>query len=183
MKIISLTGTPGTGKSNVSNVLESKGYPVLHLNEYIREKGLGEGWDEERESVIVDPNVLSQKVVDVLREGAIVEGHLSHYLSPEVCVVLRTSPTILYNRLIRRGYNERKARENAEAEALGIITSEAMESCPFVYEVDTTKLEVNETAEIVERIYLHHFRGMRWEAIEDYRAGRIDYLEEVLEWY
>ena len=184
VKLLALTGTPGTGKSTVGEILKGKGYRVVDLNALIKEMNLAEGWDEERMSLIVDTDRLKERLEGFLQEGTIVEGHLSHHLSPMVCVVLRTSPKVLFGRLVKRGYGERKARENAEAEALGLITAEALQMGLEVYEVDTTSLPPPGAAEVVERIYRIRLLG-EGEAVElePLRGGRIDYLEEVLEWY
>lgn len=161
-----------------------RGYRVVDLNDMIRKMGLAEGWDKERSSLIVDTEVLESRLEGLLEEGTIVEGHLSHHLRPAVCVVLRTSPKVLLKRLLDRGYSERKARENAEAEALGIITAEALEKGLEVYEVDTTALNPSEAADLVERIYRIRVLGEGDpKELDPYRGGGIDYLEEVLEWY
>lgn len=168
----------------MGEILRGRGYVVVDLNALIRDRGLAEGWDEERSSLIVDTDALEEALEEVLEEGAIVEGHLSHHLRPTVCVVLRTSPKVLLRRLVERGYGERKARENAEAEALGIITAEALDRGLEVYEVDTTHLSPIRTADVVERIYRIRVLGEGDAAeLKHLRGGRIDYLEEVLEWY
>ena len=52
--IIALTGTPGTGKTSISNILQKKGFKIIDLNEIACEKGFLIGRDEKRDSNIVD---------------------------------------------------------------------------------------------------------------------------------
>ncbi|TFY74972.1 hypothetical protein EWM64_g9039 [Hericium alpestre] len=55
--IIVITGTPGTGKSTHAQLLaEESPVPLQHINvgEWVKEKGLHEGYDEEWQSYTVD---------------------------------------------------------------------------------------------------------------------------------
>jgi len=66
--------------------------------------------------------------------------------------VLRLAPSRLEKRFEARGYSPKKTRENLEAEALGIVLSEAAEICSQVDEIDTTNKNPQEVAELVMRI-------------------------------
>jgi len=49
--LIGLTGTPGTGKTSVSKLLETRrGWKVIYLNDLIKEEHLYSEVDEERDS-------------------------------------------------------------------------------------------------------------------------------------
>ena len=52
--IISLTGTPGTGKTSVARVLKSKGFEVIDLNKEANENNFLLGKDQIRDSYIID---------------------------------------------------------------------------------------------------------------------------------
>jgi len=52
--IIALTGTPGTGKTSVSKILQKKGFEVIDLNKVASEKNFLIGRDKKRDSNIVD---------------------------------------------------------------------------------------------------------------------------------
>ncbi|MCK5183067.1 MAG: AAA family ATPase, partial [Candidatus Heimdallarchaeota archaeon] len=52
-RVILLSGTPGVGKTTISNLLRSKKYSVINLNDFIIQRGLYFGYDYSRESVII----------------------------------------------------------------------------------------------------------------------------------
>lgn len=55
--VIAITGTPGTGKTTTAQLLvEESPVPLRHINvgEWVKEKGLHEGFDQEWESYTVD---------------------------------------------------------------------------------------------------------------------------------
>ena len=142
-----ITGTPGTGKSAVADVLASRGHRVVHLGNTVEPFVIGE--DPERGTAIVDHEAWAAAfpVVD-----GIVEGHLAHFLPCDRVVVLRCRPDVLLSRLRSRGYPEAKCRENAEAEALDVILVETLERHPAdsVQELDTTASTPEETAARIE---------------------------------
>jgi adenylate kinase len=142
---IALTGTPGTGKTTVSELLDR---PVIDLKEYMRENGIG----EQREELEVDIEELKQKFSTDL-EDVVVEGHLSHHLDVDICVVLRCHPEELESRLEARDYSQAKVEENLHAEALDVILQEAADEGHKIIEVDTTGRTPEEVAEEVrERV-------------------------------
>lgn len=132
---IGITGTPGTGKTTISEALDED---VIDLKEYAQEQGLG----EEKKLFEVDVPAVNNS----LPEEFWIEGHLAHRLDLDFCIVLRTNPKVLENRLEERGYSDEKVRENVEAEAMDIILSEASQKTK-VYEVDTTEKNVERVAD------------------------------------
>nr|WP_230972404.1 adenylate kinase family protein [Archaeoglobus neptunius] len=167
--MIALTGTPGTGKTAVAEKLKKRGLRVESVIELARKND--SIIDEEGDEVVIDVERLSKTRFD-----GIVEGHLSHLLSPDLTVVLRCNPLVLKKRLEERGWSEEKVMENVEAELLDVILVEALESCPEVYEVDTTNLKVDDVADIVEGI-VRGDAGLR----RNYKPGKIDWLSELEE--
>ena len=167
--LIALTGTPGTGKTSLSYLIRDR-MPVVHIGD------MGDCFssrDEARDSFIVDMECVRERLKGF---SGVVEGHMSHLLEDAgLVVVLRTHPDELRRRLELRGYAPDKIRENLEAEAMGLIVSEAIEmhGMDRVVEIDTTGKDVSDVA--------HEF----WEALNApwaYRP-RIDYTEEILKWY
>ena len=135
---VAVTGTPGTGKTTSTDRLETD-RAVIHLNDVIRQNGLTQGHDEERDTAIVDidavKNWLSKAPSD-----AIIESHLAHRFPADRVVVLRAHPETIESRLRDRGEPPATARENAESEALDTILVGALErhGTDRIYEVDTT---------------------------------------------
>jgi adenylate kinase len=146
---IALTGTPGTGKTTAAKLLP---FRVIDLNALIRDEGLSLGTDPERGCLIADVDLLAKRVEELApeedEEMVMLEGHFSHQLAIEA-IVLRTRPSVLRERLARRGYPEKKVRENLEAEALDVILVEAMEWCDRVSEIDTTLRSPEKVADLV----------------------------------
>lgn len=171
---VALSGTPGTGKTTVSKYLSLR-YNVLEINEVVDlYPDLIVETDIERDSLVVDIEKLSNRLKDF--DGILV-GHLAHLLPVDIVVILRTHPAELERRLRKKGFSMKKIRENMEAEALGVITCEALEIHENVFEIDTTNIAPKEVANIVIKIIEDDdFRKL-------YLAGKIDYSEVILEWY
>src|SRR5205809_182143 len=74
-----------------------------------------------------------------------------------------------------RGWPPEKVRENVEAEAIDVILQEAVGRLPFVYEIDTTTLTAEQTANAV--------LGILQGKAEGHAPGSVDWSEEVLSWY
>jgi adenylate kinase len=173
---IALTGTPGTGKSSVGDILRSRGLTIIEVSDIALEAGLLHERDERRGSYLVDPDELQEVVGRNLGdEDAILVGHLSHLLTHDVCIVLRCHPSVLRVRLMERGWSNAKVKENVEAEVLDSILIEAMEGGAPVYEVDSSEMTPGGVAEAI----LDILAGKT----EKYRPGHIDWSSEVLDWY
>ena len=93
--IISLTGTPGTGKTSVATVLKSKDFEVLDLNKEANYNSFLLGKDKKRNSFIVDIEKLNKFISEKYRNEEIIfiEGHLSHLLkNADKVIILRCHP-------------------------------------------------------------------------------------------
>jgi len=181
-RVVSLTGTPGTGKTTLAGHLAGLEWHTIDLTELANREGAVVGRDETRQTDEVDVTLLGDAVTrEVLSLPSIgnilLVSHLSHLIHCDTVIVLRTSPRILRQRLEARGWPESKVRENVEAEAVGVILVEAMELEPAVpvLEVDTTSEGPDHTAIRIANA----LDG----AGDDLEAGHVDWSEEVMAWY
>ncbi|RLJ01255.1 MAG: NMP kinase [Candidatus Aenigmatarchaeota archaeon] len=147
--LLSVTGTPGTGKTSISEHLgKLLSMKVIHLNRLAEEMGYILGTDPVRGSLIVDIERLAEELNE---RDAIIEGHLSHLVNPDRIVLLRCKPPVLKKRLEEKGWSETKVQENLDAEILGIIASEVLElGIPFI-EVETSSLTPEEAALLIKK--------------------------------
>jgi len=143
---IGITGTPGTGKSTISEQLEGE---KIDLKDYMEKEGLGT--KNENGEIEVDIEELRQNIPEESQEdNLILEGHLAHFLDLDYCVVLRCNPEELRERLSKRDYTESKVEENIESEKMDLILSQAVQNQEVVFEVDTTDRSVEEVLEQVK---------------------------------
>ncbi len=157
--VILITGTPGTGKSTVSELLSAKLHGEhVELTHLVKEGGLKQGWDETRATMIADLKALRHALANIIgatKKSVIVDGHYSpDVVSREevtLTVVLRRAPWVLREELRARGYSVRKIRENVEAELLGtcLVEALAVQDHDKVCEIDTTGMTPEETVKLI----------------------------------
>lgn len=175
--IISLTGTPGTGKTTVAAALREKGYEVIDLNAHIQENNLLEKFDKKRDTHNVDVGKLNRSLEKYrdCENKVFFDGHLSHFLECDVIVVLRCNPSILYERLKKRNYAPQKILENVQAEALDVILCESTDSGKPVFEVDCTSSDTNTIISALEHIVAGD--------ASQYVPGSVNWGEEMVKWF
>lgn len=148
---VAVTGTPGTGKTTATDLVESD-LAVVHVNDLVRAEDLYTSVDETRDSLVADIEAIEDRLAD--REDVIIESHLAHLLPVDAVIVLRCDPSVLKTRLMERDADDAKATENAESEALDVILTEAVErhGTENVYEIDTSDLSPAAVAERIEAV-------------------------------
>lgn len=167
---VAVTGTPGTGKTTATDLVESD-LEIVHLNDVIREEGLDEGTDEERDSLLADFDAIREWLGERDDDTSLlVDSHLAHHFGADRVIVLRCHPEQLEGRLVDRGESEAKAVENAKSEALDVILSETVteHGIESVYEIDTTDRTPEDVASDIEAV----IRGERAPS-----AGTVDFLD------
>jgi adenylate kinase len=164
---VAVTGTPGTGKTTATDLLETD-LDVVHLNEVIEAEGFSTGVDEARGSLVADIDAVEAWLDG--RDDVLFESHLAHHFPAEKVVVLRARPETVVERLRERGDSDSKAYENAEAEALDVVLSEAVQRYgeDAVYEIDTTDRDPKAVADDIVAVA----KGER-----DPSAGTVDFIE------
>ena len=125
-------------------------YRPLSRNTQIKEKSLHSGKDNEFNAFILDEDSedrLLDEMEDLLAEGGCVVDFHTCGLFPErwfdLVLVLRADTNVLYDRLKKRGYNDRKVNENMECEIMQVVLEEARESYAedIVKEIKSNSIE------------------------------------------
>lgn len=159
-RIMVITGTPGVGKHAVAGAISDapgQGWSVTDTSGAARRAGLYDGnYDEDGDTTDIDTGALARAIrseTEALRNHIVV-GHLAPYAVPRddvvLAVVLRRDPYDLMNVYSDRGYAERKARENAGAEMLGVIEHDTFAaSYVRTTQFDTTNREAAEVADAI----------------------------------
>uniref|UniRef100_A0A0N4ZXE7 Adenylate kinase isoenzyme 6 homolog n=1 Tax=Parastrongyloides trichosuri TaxID=131310 RepID=A0A0N4ZXE7_PARTI len=147
---ILVTGTPGVGKTSFSQKLgEDLGFEVMNIGELVKENQLYSSYDNDYKSYILDEDQVLDFIEDRMnsKDGGVIVDHHGCDFFPQryfnIIIVLRCNNTILYERLEKRNYHEKKIRENIECEIFGTILEEAKDS----YEEHRIFEFVNETEE------------------------------------
>ena len=154
---ILITGTPGTGKTTLAReVAELVGLKHISISELAKENNFYENYDAELESWELDEDKVIDEIDDQMKEGGqIVEYHGCDFFPErwfDIVFVLRTNNTLLYKRLEKRNYSERKIQENVQCEIFQTILDEARDSYrpEIVFELNSNTPD--EMEENLERI-------------------------------
>lgn len=173
MSIIAITGTPGVGKTTIVELFSGSDFTILSVKDLAKQYGCEGDFDESTQSMDIDIHRLAEQFEPESLDGTIVDGHLSHLLDVDAIVMLRCDPSLLRERLVKRGYSETKITANVEWEMIAGTWSEILEfelDQPIL-ELDTTNCDPNATYEkIIEWINDGHSH----ESIQT----RIDWLAE-----
>jgi len=128
--LISITGTPGTGKSSLAKLLRKRGFLVLDNKFFIKRFNITLYYDKERETKVIDTEKL-KKIIKLLKKRikrlCFFESHLSHLFDSDLIIVLERDLKDLKKEYLRRKYSKLKIKENLEAEAFKICRIESIE--------------------------------------------------------
>lgn len=151
MKVIVVSGTPGTGKTTLSKKLAKKlQFHYIDTNKIISRYKLSEGYDRKRKTNIIDVNKLNKKLIHEIENykkskkynGIIIDSHLSHYLPKkyvDFCIITKCGISELNKRLKRKGFHKEKIRENLQAEIFDVCYNEALTRKHKIISIDTAK--------------------------------------------
>lgn len=133
-RVIVVTGTPGTGKTTVTGILQDLGYFTLNLQNFAEKYDCIEGFDDERDSKIVDTDKLNHildKYLNAGRGTVIIESHYADVVPEKFvskCFVLSCPVDILRIRLENRNYPTKKIDENIQAEIMKVCWTDALDA-------------------------------------------------------
>ena len=151
MKIIAVTGTPGTGKTTLSKKLaKMTGYLYIDVNILILKHKIYDSYDKKRKTKVVDVKKLNKEIIKEIKfikksrkyGGIIIDSHLSHYVPKKYvsfCIVAKCSIKELSERLKQKKFHKGKITENIQAEIFDVCMSEAKRMKHKIIVVDTTK--------------------------------------------
>eukprot|EP00002_Diphylleia_rotans_P023823 TRINITY_DN4693_c0_g2_i3.p1 TRINITY_DN4693_c0_g2~~TRINITY_DN4693_c0_g2_i3.p1 ORF type:complete len:183 (+),score=44.44 TRINITY_DN4693_c0_g2_i3:64-612(+) len=170
---ILITGTPGTGKTTLSEEV-SRLTSMRHVNisQLVKEKQLYEEYDAEFDTYIIDEDKVCDELEDQMVEGFNVVDHHGCDFFPQrwfdLVVVLKSTTENLYDRLVKRGYTEKKVNENMECEIMQVVEEEARESYEEEVVVVLDSNSPDDVASNAERIHQwllshvqNHYPGMK----------------------
>ncbi|MEM2130427.1 MAG: adenylate kinase family protein [Candidatus Bathyarchaeia archaeon] len=153
--VLIITGTPGVGKTAVSELLASKiNAELVSIGELVKKERLYTKIDKERETLVADLEKVSnqiRKIISCSIKTLIIEGHYAvdvvskRYIS--MVFVLRRDPEELREILRNRGYKNCKIRENLAAEILDVCLYNAIKK----YGTDKV-CEINVTGKTIEEV-------------------------------
>ena len=134
VKVICVSGCVCCGKTKYSKKLaKEKNYEYIDLNKVIDDNKLKDKYDKKRKTWEVDVSKLKKILVKLIKnskKNLVIDGHLSHYLSPKYVtkvIIMKCELKKLKKRLEKRGYNKLKIRENLDAEIFDVCYEEAKE--------------------------------------------------------
>jgi len=166
MSII-ITGSPGVGKHTIAKEIERtwKISELIDINKVAIDAGFVE---QGQDALDVDVNKLKKHLESIVsdiprlhwmeRTGLII-GHLAPYVidvkHAHPCIVLRKNPYKLLDIYKKRGYTEKKMKDNLGSEILGIIVNDAINNFgqEKTFQVDTTDHTPKELAVRIHDIY------------------------------
>jgi adenylate kinase len=143
MRILVVTGTPGTGKTTIAEnaAMMLKGARIVHINDLVKEKRLYTSRSKKDGALVVDMRRLKQELGRVVREQGcrilILEGHVLCDLRVRgaIAVVVREHLSVLLKRMRRRGYGPEKIMDNLVCEATDYCGIKALANYSRVYEL------------------------------------------------
>ncbi|MHA1318241.1 MAG: adenylate kinase family protein [Promethearchaeota archaeon] len=186
MKILIVSGTPGTGKTTVSqNLLNNFKAKVISLNELAISEKLIINYDVERETSVINEKKLIHYIIKLIErynkldlEILIIESHFSDIVPGQFIdfiIILRCDPDELYVRLKERGYKKEKIRENVQSEILGNSANFFLNKQlnKPILEIDTTNNNVDVITKTITKILTGKVD------VNEFIIGKIDWLEKL----
>ena len=163
LKLLAVTGTPGTGKSTIAKKLSLLlDYAYLDGNLLVKSAKIAKSYDKKRKTAIVDSSLFTHEVLKVRDihskkgfKGLIVDSHLAHFLPSKAvsaCIVLTCDLKMLEKRMAKKGFSKSKIRENLDAEIFDTILVEATKKKHKIFKFDTTKITEKDIKNLAKQL-------------------------------
>ena len=146
MALIAITGTPGVGKSHLTEFL-IKHLGADHIDLHRQYKNLKTVYNYKKQCYDLDYTkvmlFVKKKKAGSKVTHQILDSHISHCLPSDlvdIVIVLTTNDlNELTTRLRNRKYSEKKIRENLECEMFQVCFEQAQQNHRVVFRYDTSK--------------------------------------------
>ena len=137
-KLVVVTGTPGTGKSTISEKLCKKlGWSHIDWHEiFKRNKNVSLGYNRAKKCYDLDMEVLAKEISQILKKNPeqqfVFDSHVAHLLPTKmiglVIVMKCSNISKLRDRLEKRDYSKKKIEENIQCEIFDVCFDEVVEA-------------------------------------------------------
>ena len=152
---IVITGNPGVGKHTIAHEIAKRlGLSILDINNLAKDEGLFE-----KNSDVIEIDVLKLEKIMKKQDltDKIIVGHLAPYIleknKVKTVIVLRRNPYHLMSIYKERKYSERKSKENASSEILGIIANDAINRFhEKTFQINIAEQDIQKTIQKVMKV-------------------------------
>ncbi len=97
----------------------------LNVGDLVKKDSLHTGYDSEYECYIIDEDKVCDALEEIMEEGGVIVDYHGCDFFPErwfdCVIVLQTDNSVLWERLEKRGYNEKKLQDNVQCEIMHVI--------------------------------------------------------------
>lgn len=188
MKIVIISGTPGTGKTSLSKAITNKiNAKLISLNDLALQNDFIKNYDSKRDTYVLDEKALIKSIINLIKSYdpkkvnfLLIEGHFSDIVPEkfiDFIIILRCHPDELTKRLKKKGYNEEKIIENVQSEILGSSVNYFINKhvkIPIL-EIDTTNRDIEILMDIIIGIITEQ------KDLDQFLIGKIDWLENLFQ--
>ena len=164
MKIIAISGPPGTGKTTIAtNLAKQIDFTYVDISSLIKTNKIPSNPDKKRKCNIVDINDFKKEINNIINKskkknskGIIIDSHLSYFISSNIvdlCIITKCELKELNKRLQNRNYSKEKIKENLDCEIFDVCLCDSQELNHNILIIDTSISSIKENLKkIVKKI-------------------------------